>query len=228
MLSKTRGIVLNYIKYRETSVIARIYTEEFGYQSFVINSIRSAKSKKGLALLQPLTLLDLVIYFKKDKHDSIHRISEYKCLEHFLSIPFNIKKSTMALFITELLVKVLKEEEHHGAAYSFIHDFVVALDRQESQFENMHLYLLIRLTHYLGFGLGADAESGFDLHHSDGDRKEIMDAISMIAREPAGHDVMISNAMRRDVLFYLVRYYASHVEGFNSMKSLEVLNQIFE
>ena len=65
MLYKTRGIALNYIRYRESSIIAKIYTEAFGIQSYIVNGVRSSKSKTNrIALFQPLTLLDMVVYHK--------------------------------------------------------------------------------------------------------------------------------------------------------------------
>jgi DNA repair protein RecO (recombination protein O) len=75
MLHKTRGIALNYIRYRESSIIAKIYTEAFGIQSYIVNGVRSSKSKMNrIALFQPLTLLDMVVYHKS-KEATIHRIS---------------------------------------------------------------------------------------------------------------------------------------------------------
>ena len=62
MLVKTRGIVLSYLKYRETSVIVRIYTEQLGLQSYVVNGVRKAKPPGRIALFQPFTLLELVAY----------------------------------------------------------------------------------------------------------------------------------------------------------------------
>ena len=76
MIIKTKGIVLSYIKYGETSIICKIYTEENSIQSFIINGIRKSKSK-NTALYQPLTILDLVIYqrshqeFKESKKQSL-------------------------------------------------------------------------------------------------------------------------------------------------------------
>ena len=226
MLCKTQGIVLNYVKYRETSVIARIYTEEFGYQSFIINGIRSKKSKKGLALLQPLTLLDLVIYYKRSKEDGIHRISEYKCLEHFSSIPFDIKKATIALFITELLARILREEEHHGGAYSYLYGFIMALDQRENGYENMHIQLMISLAHYLGFGIhelrGMKIQDFHFQNESEGSL--VFDAIIGLQNE---NDISISNELRREVLDFMVNYYVRHVDGFEGLKSIDILNQIF-
>ena len=45
MTEKTRGLVLSFIKYKETSIICKIFTESFGVQSYIINGIRNSKSK---------------------------------------------------------------------------------------------------------------------------------------------------------------------------------------
>ena len=76
MLYKTRGIALSYIRYKESSIIARIFTETFGMQSYIVNGIRSKNAKTKIALFQPLTILDLVVYNNKKK--DINRISERK------------------------------------------------------------------------------------------------------------------------------------------------------
>ena len=230
MLHKTRGIVLNYIKYKESSVIARIYTEEFGVQSYIINSVRSKKSKKGLALLQPLSLLDLVVYYKSQKADGLQRISEYKPSHSFSSIPFQIKKSLMALFITELLSKVLKEEEQQGEVFEFLHQFILYLDHKESQYENLHLYLMVQLTHYIGFGIHNRGELERDgiLQKVKTSFDEIYGKILTLNDATITEEMNCSTDLRRDILNYLVRYYQLHVEGFKEMKSLEVLTQIFQ
>uniref|UniRef100_UPI0040478437 recombination protein O N-terminal domain-containing protein n=1 Tax=Roseivirga sp. TaxID=1964215 RepID=UPI0040478437 len=57
MLHTTRGIVLNYIKYGETPIIVRVFTEAFGVQSYIVNSARTAKGRGKMALYQPLSLL---------------------------------------------------------------------------------------------------------------------------------------------------------------------------
>ena len=73
MITKTRGVVLNYIKYGDTSIICKIYTEQFGLQSYIINGIRNSKSK-NIGLFQPLNILDLVVYYKKTS--GLQRIKE--------------------------------------------------------------------------------------------------------------------------------------------------------
>jgi len=229
MLHKTKGIVLNYLKYRETSIIARIYTEQFGLQSYIINGVRSVRSKKGLALLQPLTVLEMVVYYKSNKVDDLQRMSEYKNVYHFQSIPFDIRKSTMALFVTELLSKTLKEESHHGEVFNFLTEFIQLLDQRTSGFESLHLYLMVQLTHYIGFGI----HTANDLRNNEilgGFKTEVEKIYETILafNESHLHDEMqVSGQVRKDVLAYLVQYYILHVEGFKEMKSLEVLSQLF-
>ncbi|UXX80205.1 DNA repair protein RecO [Reichenbachiella carrageenanivorans] len=229
MLHKTRGIVLNYIKYRETSIIARIYTESFGIQSYIINSVRSQRSKKGLALLQPLTVLDMVVYFKNQKSDGLQRISEYKPAHSFTSIPFDVKKSAMALFVTELLTKVLKEEDDRGQVFEFLFQFILMLDQKRDGYESLHLYLMVQLTHYIGFGVHHKKELQNDglLHEVSTSYEEIYEAVLTMNANHLSDVVEMNNLLRRDVLNYLIEYYKLHVIGFKELKSLDVLAQIF-
>lgn len=229
MLHKTQGIVLNYIKYRETSIIARIYTESFGIQSYIINSVRSKKSKKGLALLQPLTVLDMVVYFKNQKSDGLQRISEYKPAHNFISIPFDVKKSAIALFVTELLTKVLKEEDDRGQVFEFLFQFILELDKKSEGYQSVHLYLMVQLTHYIGFGIHTKKELENDglLHEISTSYDEIYNAVLSLNNSSLTDKIELRNSLRRDVLNYMIEYYKLHVEGFKELKSLDVLTQIF-
>ncbi len=118
MLHKTRGIVLNYIRYRETSIIVKIYTEEFGLQTYIENGVRSSRSRNKIALFQPLTLLDLIVYHRDN--GSIMRISEIKCNTPFQTLPYQFVKTGIALFITEVLTKSLKEESGNPDMFWFL------------------------------------------------------------------------------------------------------------
>ena len=108
MLHNTKGLVIRYLKYSETSVIATIYTELFGMQSYFLNGVRSKKSKIKINALQPLSFLDLVVYHKEKKN--LNRIKELK-LHPYQSIPNNIYKTSLVLFIAEIIQKSIKEEE---------------------------------------------------------------------------------------------------------------------
>lgn len=227
MLYKTKGIVLNFIKYRETSIITKIYTEDFGLQTYIVNGIRSAKSKQSIALYQPLTQLDLVVY--KKTNASINRLSEIKCSSHYNSIPFDIRKSTMAMFLTEVLNKALREEAEDPSLFNFIAESFMILDQLEQNFESFHIQFMCRLSKYLGFSI-LSAEEVFDQVHLHANHK----ALAMLEKEmldkliSEGYDEASSSKglIRRDLVALLVKFYQLHIPSFGEIKSLTILTDI--
>ena len=131
MLIKTRGIVLNFMKFRETSIIARVYTEQLGVQSYIVNSVRTKGKGSRIALFQPFTLLDMVVY--TSPKGGLTRISEYKCAHPFISIPFDIRKSSMVLFLSEVVARTVKEEEENQPLFQFLYQAILAFDDLEAK-----------------------------------------------------------------------------------------------
>ncbi len=231
MLQKTRGLVLNHFKYQESSIIVRIYTEELGLQSYLVNGIRSSRSRQRMALYQPLTLLHLVVYFKKNR-SQINRISEAKCYDPFVSIPFDWKKSTMALFITEILVKTLKEEGANRELFSFLYDSVCYFDQSGENYENFHLYFLLKLSRYLGFAPQSGREVFEQIQEYKPLRineKNLQDLGKHLDRL-IQHDYQMpcgfSAIQRSELIDYLLDYYRLHMEGFQQVRSLTVLREL--
>ncbi len=219
MLYKTRGIALNYVKYRDTSIIARIYTERFGKQSYIVNNIRSARSKKSIGYFQPLTLLDLIVYH--DNKKEIHRLSEFKFSEPFSSIPYDIRKGAIALFITEVLNKVTTGEEDNESQFEFLYNAITLLDQKKEHFEDFHNYLLLHLSYYLGFGIS----SMDDLTH-DGD-VSLQKYIEDVRNNFVSGEILSNGKTRSKALEILIHYYSTHIDGFGKIKSLAVMQQIF-
>jgi len=120
MLHKTRGIVFRFTKYGETSIIVTIFTELFGLQSYIVNGVRSKSAKGQIALYQPLMLLDLVVYHKENAN--ILRIKEVKCFHQYASLLTDIRKSSQALFLNEIINKAIKEQSHAQDICSFLFD----------------------------------------------------------------------------------------------------------
>ncbi|PWJ59952.1 DNA repair protein RecO (recombination protein O) [Dyadobacter jejuensis] len=229
MLYKTKGIAISYIRFRESSIIAKIYTESFGIQSYIVNSVRSSKAKGNkIALFQPLTLLDLVVYHKA-KLDTVHRISEMKCTVPFHSIPFDIAKSSIALFLTEILGKTLKEEEENTKLFDFLVQSILHFDEMEGEFENFHIQFLIYYASYLGFGVESMSEMERELrqHHSpfgvDPQQDQVVDAIL----QNIGYGkVRLDRRSRANLLEKLIFFYKIHNEGMGDLRSLDVLREV--
>jgi DNA repair protein RecO (recombination protein O) len=226
MLFKTRGIVINYIRYRETSVIVKIYTEEFGIQTYIENGVRSAKSKNKIALFQPLTLLDLVIYHRDGK--DMHRISEMKCNHPFQTIPFDIYKSSIALFVTEILGKCLHEESNNSPLFQFLNNSILWLDATDEDYENFHLQFLLQLGTYLGFSPENAYEISEELHIHNIRKptQELEDKMDMLLKNAYNDAPRIDRFSRNQLLDFIILFYRLHVDTLGEVKSLAVLQEV--
>ncbi|MFK7899860.1 MAG: DNA repair protein RecO [Cyclobacteriaceae bacterium] len=126
MLAKTKGIVISYIKYSETSIICKIFTEAHGLQSFIINGIRAKSSKTKIGLFQPLTKLDLVIYYKETR--SLQRISEVKCNEPLNEIATYFPKTCVAMFMVDVLQQALTHENTDQYLFHYLDQVISDLE----------------------------------------------------------------------------------------------------
>ncbi|MGF1635868.1 MAG: DNA repair protein RecO [Cyclobacteriaceae bacterium] len=226
MLFKTRAIALSYIRYKESSIIAKFYTELFGIQTYIVNSIRTTKSRNRIALFQPLTLLELVVY--KNPAKDIQRISEIKCRLPFHSIPFSIKKSAIALFITELLGKTLTNEEENEELFSYIDYAVAKLDEIESGAENFHLQFMLGLCRYLGFEPTSTQELLTEIGETWYIHKPELILLEQIMTTAYGDCKGGNRNTRNNLLQSLMKFYRQHLIIHSDFKSVQVLHEVLE
>ena len=231
MLHKTRGIVLNFIKYRETSIITRIYTEDFGLQSYIVNSVRggSKKSRSKISFFQPMTLLDLVVYYRKNV--DLNRISDIRCTEPYQELPYHVVKASIALFLTEVLNKSLKEEEGEPELFSFLQSSLLVFDQLPRGYENFHLQFLLKLSRYLGFA-PESAESFFEEVYALVGKPSVSEeekrALNSLLENSYAQHTKLSQATRRMLLDDLLKFYRLHVASFGELKSLPILREVLE
>ncbi len=233
MLHKTRAIVLHYIKYGESSLIVTCYTEQFGRITCMVNGARTKKSKMPVTLFQPLSLLGIDMYYKPSKE--IQRLKDAWCPQHYTSIPFNTTKSTIALFLAEVLFLSLKEEDSNPKLFSFLFHSFQLLDAKDAGIANFHLWFLLHLTRYLGIsvkelGEGSDLISLFESKLFSNLSPDARGAMKLFLNNPQGtpDTVMLTHTGRTELLEEIIRYYAIHIDGFSRMKSYTVLREIFK
>lgn len=219
MLHKTKGVVFRFTKYGETSIIVNIFTELFGLQSYIVNGVRSSSKRSKIALFQPLTLLDLVVYHKENAN--ILRIKEVKCYHLYQTVTSEIRKSAIAMFINEVLNKAVKEQSHAGEIHEFIASSLIVLDQHQKP-ENFHLLFLLGLSKHLGFGPNL-TEEVLGGHWMDESDEKVLKQL-LVANYTSG--TTITYNQRQTLLTSLLRFYASHVDNFGEMKSLAVLREV--
>ena len=224
MLFKTRGIALSFIRYKESSIIARVFTETFGMQSYIVNSIRSKSAKTKIALFQPLTILDLVVYHNKKKE--INRINEIKCSFNFQTIPYNIRKTTVALFLTELLNQALYEEGENEELFEFIHESIITFDGVRDSYENFHLQFMILLSKYLGIKPETAQSMLMEVGHSKLYDKLFTEKVDFFIQSDFESYQKIDKSMRNEILLLLIDYFRFHYDSIREFKSIHVLQEV--
>jgi DNA repair protein RecO (recombination protein O) len=149
MKYKSRAIALSYLKQGESSIIAKIFTEEKGLQSFILKGVRTKKAKKKLGLFQPLQLLN--INANLITKNSLQYISEITIAHNQVSDGIDMKKNFISIFVAEVISKVLLETEKDKALFKFIWELKNNLSNFEKINPNFPLIFLIGLSEQLGF-----------------------------------------------------------------------------
>jgi len=236
MLHHTRGIVFHQVKYSETSLIVKIYTEQFGLQSYIIRGIRSKKNLIKPALLQAMTPVEMVVYHKEKK--DIQHLKEIRMAFPFKSIPFDIRKSSVIIFLNEVLYSVIREQESNPDLFGYLYHSISSLDATEKGISNFHLHFLINLTKYLGFfpkGNYSAENSVFDMQEGVFVPEKI--TTNMLIPKPyseyfsrlivPGDEPFSINPSHRPILLeYLIRYYRVHIPGIKEIKSYPILKSV--
>ncbi len=240
MLIKTRGIVFRAVKYSESSIIADVYTRERGLQAYIISGVRSAKSKTGTALMQVMSLVDMVAYYREDR--KMHRIKEIQAAHVYRRLPFDVRRSAVGLFMAEVARKTIREAEENQLLFDFLYDTFVFLDESPAHFSNLHLYFLTELSAFLGFLPGGDCTAGtplFDMQEgvfsSRPDHPHFMDEESsrllyqLLQCDLAHcHMVAMTGPQRRRMLNQLITFYRLHIEHLPEIHAHQILHEVFE
>jgi len=242
MLQQTRGIVLRSVKYGETSLICTFFTEHFGVQPYLIQGVRTAKSKGNrAALLQPATLLEMVAYNKPGKN--LQRLREFQPAYIYQHLQEDIIRNSIALFSVELLLKLLPEQAPMPELFDFSYEYFKALDAMPvDEVANFPLYFIIQCSRFLGYELRGDYSAATPhLHLQEGGFSDHPPLVRpFVSEEDAGvlasllakngleelKDVEMNAAMRFRLLEWYLEFLHQHTQHLGTIKSLGVLQTI--
>jgi DNA repair protein RecO (recombination protein O) len=235
---RTKAIVLNTIKYGDSSLIAKMLTEQSGLQTFMLRGIlKSRKGKLKPAFFQPLTQLEIVATLPPK--DKLGYIREAMLSYPYSTVQTDVAKSAIALFLSEMLAQSIREQDPDSQCFQYIETSLQWMD-QHDKVANFHIHFLIGLTRYLGFypDRGHSAAAHFDLAEGSfchepswnpcmsGKELEHF-KLFLGTKFEAIHTIKMSQNERRTLLQYLVRYFEIHLHGFKKPRSLAILNEVF-
>ncbi len=240
MQVKTRGIILHSIKYSDSASIITVYTEQFGRASYMVHGINKKKSVCRPAMLQPLSLVEMDVFHTPGKE--LHRIKDLQMAYTFTRVPYNPIKNSLALFLSEMLFRTLRQTEPDENLFFYLENSIQQLDGCEAGLANFHLVFLLKLTRYLGFEPNSDEETFryFDLMngifqnnkplhvHYLAEEESVDFAALLHADYNTMHQLVFSRQKRIKLLESIVDYYRLHIPNFHGVHSLEVLQHLFD
>lgn len=237
MIETTQALVINTIKYGDTSLIATCYTKSSGIKTYMLKGIlKSKKAKIKPAYFQPL--MQLHITANHNNKGTLNSIREVEVVTFYNSIYSDIKKQSIALFLAEILHYSIREEEQNQQLYQYLETSFLWLDTHNA-ISNFHLLFLLNLTKYLGFYPETDVlnASYFDLLEGNFTNQSNFSTVSgdnlVQFKKLLGinfdvlHSVDFNANNRQSVLSILIQYFELHLSGFKKPKSLNVLKSVF-
>ena len=233
MKYKSRAIALSYLKQGESSIIAKIFTEEKGLQSFIIKGVRAKKAKKKLGLFQPLQLLSInATHLLKN---SLQYISEIALENTQISDGIHMKKNFLSIFIAEVVSKVLLETEKDKALFKFIWELKIDLNSLEKINPNFPLIFLIRLSEYLGFSPSKEEVNGVYFNMELGQFTNNQHRLDYhVEKENSNYlrellenkDINIPYQNRNEILLHLIQYYKLQHHELKNMTSHLIIESL--
>lgn len=164
MIVSTEAIVLKSRKYRETSKLVTLYTEQFGKCTVVANGARRAKNKFGSAL-EPASCSTITLY--KSPNKDIHTLSAAETSLPLRALTESFELLTTAMGILELAYSSQLDEEQNPAVYGLLRHALQALNTTPPTPQLLLHAFQARLADAMGFALNPlyCPESEERVHH---------------------------------------------------------------
>lgn len=241
MLYKTRGIVLHSIPYNDKYYIIYMYTEAFGRASYLVSRSRGKKSTVSNALFMPLSILDMEVDHK-NKRD-LHRIRETKLCFPFTEIFTDPVRNVVALFLAEVILRVVKETKPDPRLFDYLYRSIELLEISEKGIANFHLVFLLQLLSYMGVfpnieayqeGAYFDMQNGVFLdhipthrHYLNREESQVFARLFRISYENMSL-YTFSRQERVDIINRILEYYRLHLPEVGELKSVSIMQSLFD
>jgi DNA repair protein RecO (recombination protein O) len=236
MQIKTKAIVISSLKYQEKSLIVKCFTQSDGLKSYFVQSAYSGKkSNQKIAYFQPLTILEIEANHKNK--GTLEHFKEIKLASAYQTINTNVFKSTIAIFLSEILHHSIKEEEKNENLFTFLEAALLWFDTHEET-SNFHLILMLEMTKFIGFypDISQIENTFFEMTEGIFSPFQGISCLSehetvlfkkLINLKFDSNQKIFTGIERQIILKILLDYYSIHLDGFKKPKSLDVLKEVF-
>ncbi len=236
-----QGIVLQSIRYGDTSLIVKVFTRSFGLRSYMVKGAFNRNSKSRAALFQNLHLINYVEAGKPNR-SNLGYMKDVQLFAVYQSIPFEMNKSAILMYVSELLSKTLTEQEQNDPLYDFIAKSLLWLDLVHQDYANFPLFFTLELTRYLGFYPKANHGAGYCFDMMEGsfahdlplhpyyfmpENALLLSQLLNVGIEEVCR-LPLRVSQRRELLDGLIVFMRLHAPVMNDFHSHEVLKTVLE
>ncbi|MFO7845222.1 MAG: DNA repair protein RecO [Balneolaceae bacterium] len=244
MIVKTEAIVFRTVDYSESSIIATLFTLEYGKVAVIAKGARKPKSKFSATLVVG-QLLEVVFYSKESR--SVQTLSDVSYSEKLHTLRTDIEKMALVTTVMELADQVLHDNEVNTDLFGFLKRTLKWVDKQKETPATLFPYIQLRIAEYIGIGI--QTAEPIDIDDRTGGFLNISSGV--LSAEPAGqHSERLSPAqfafvkkslhstngsvlhivMDQNSLGTLIRtldkYFTYHVEGIKPRRSDKIFEQL--
>ncbi len=241
MILSTKGVVLHCMDYSETSIIARVYTEQLGLQSYIVKGVRKKGARIKRNLFAPLSIIQLIANHKEG--EGLRVMRDASCEHQLNAIATDMAKTAVSIFMSELLSRTISAQMADPNLYYFIENAALNLENTQESIAGFPLAFTVGLTRFLGF----DPHNNFSPENSYFDMTG-----GNFCSHPPGHPYYFSSPLsdtfsevlsaidagiisikadhktRNDLLLRMLEYIRIHIPAFGEMKSVQVLSDVLK
>lgn len=239
MLASTPALVLRSIKYGDTGLIATLYTERYGLQSYLLQGIRTSRKAEGAGMYQPGMILQAEVYHTPNKN--LQRIREAHVAYYYQHIPGDILRTGLVLFFCEVLYRCIQEPEPNDEWFDFFDATFRQVDVADTeQLSNLAVWFCLQWARHMGFGFQntfSEINSSLDLQNGRFCSHNAIESIHFIEGAEARYlstmyqMPVVSAAeavpgLRQQALHSVLLYLRLHIPHLGTLKSVDVLHDL--
>ena len=240
MYEKMRGIVLHVLKYTDKNSIAHIYTDARGRMSFLIPQGNTRSARMRNATFMPLSVVEFEARIMPGR--DLASLKDSKPIVPLHRLYADPVKSAIAMFMSELLTRTIQESERNAQLWEYLFRSVQLLDSIDDGVANFAIFFLYNLGAFIGIqpdtgtympGYWFDMENGVFSRSMPSGRNALPPdeaaALVQLSRMTFSnlHLFRFSHTQRNAVLDAALRYFRLHNSTVGTMRSPEILRQIF-
>lgn len=241
MILSTKGVVLHCMDYSETSIIARVFTEQLGLQSYIVKGVRKKGARIKRNLFAPLSIIQLVANHKDG--EGLRVMREASCEYQLNGIATDMSKTAVSIYISELLTRSVSAQMADPNLYEYIEDAILNLDRATESISGFPLAFTIGLTQFMGFDPHnnfSTTDVYFDMvegnfcsappDHAYYFSSPLSNSLSEVltALNSGVASLKTDYATRTELLLKMLEYFRIHITTFGEIKSVQVLSDVLK